>query len=77
MQVSGVADSLSRRSCVLVDHTWHQAELSVYELLPHEWHIISQSHHVAVMLGFLLCAMGASKGRCCFTSQRVLGSKFV
>lgn len=32
---------LVRTSPVLVHHTWHQSELSVYELLPHERCVIS------------------------------------
>lgn len=37
--------------------------LSENELLPHKWCVISQSYHLAALLGLFLCAMKANKGR--------------
>lgn len=51
----------------------HRPKLSENELLPHKWCIISQSYHLAALLGFLLCAVKANKGRSSSASQRVVG----
>lgn len=76
-QMSEAVSTLQGQALLLCITPGHQPKFSEYKLLPHKWCVISQSCHLAALLGFLLCAMKANKGRSSSASQSVVGSKLV